>query len=148
MTTTQLEMAIILAVSMHLGQKEWNGDPYILHSFRVMNNVQDTKEKIVAILHDVIEDTSLTLGKLSQEGFDDDIVAAVDAISKRQTESYVNYLVRVAANPIAIQVKLADIDDNLDLSRFDRQLEDEDLIRVNKYRRARKYLLDELRRND
>jgi (p)ppGpp synthase/HD superfamily hydrolase len=112
-----LEKAIQIACNAHAGQKRWNGDEYITHPLRVAfgypHFVKDEKEQIVAILHDVIEDTSITLEDLRREGFPEYIVEAIDDITKRENESYEeDYLDRVRKNPIARQVKYADLLDN------------------------------------
>lgn len=110
-----LERAIILAVQAHAGQVSQDGEPYILHPLRVMLRVPDEPARIVAVFHDAIEDTALTLADLLAQGFAPDVVQAVDAISRRQDEPYPAYMDRVAASPLAARVKLADLEDNADL---------------------------------
>lgn len=110
-----LERAIILAVQAHAGQASQDGEPYVMHPLRVMLRFTDEPTRIVALLHDAVEDTALTLADLSAQGFTPDVVQAVDAISRRRDEPYPAYMDRVAANPLAARVKLADLEDNADL---------------------------------
>jgi len=114
-----LDCAIQIAAQAHKGQKDKYDAPYILHPIRVMMRVKSEIEKIVAILHDVIEDSDLTLDDLKNEGFSTEVVEAVDALSKRDGEAYDDYINRTTLNKIAINVKLADLEDNMDLRRID-----------------------------
>ena len=114
-----LDRAIQIAVEVHQGQKDKYGAPYILHPIRVMMRVNADIEKIVAILHDVVEDSDLTLDDLKNEEFSPEVVDAIDALSKRDGEIYGDYINRTTLNEIAIKVKLADLEDNMDLTRID-----------------------------
>lgn len=116
--TDLLQRAIDIATQMHEGQLDKAGAPYISHPISVMNQVETMEEKIVAVLHDAIEDTPLTLADLEREGFPAHILAAIDAISKRDGESAESYLARVMANRLALRVKIADITDNMRLERI------------------------------
>lgn len=116
--TDLLQRAIDLATQMHEGQLDKAGAPYISHPISVMNQVETMEEKIVAVLHDAIEDTPLTLADLEREGFPARVLAAIDAISKREGESAESYLARVMANRLALRVKIADITDNMRLDRI------------------------------
>lgn len=118
--TRALDEAIILATRSHSKQKDLGGMPYILHPLRVMSNCHDIKEKIVGVLHDVIEDTDVTLDDLRDMGFSEEIIDAVDAISRRLDEKYSDYINRLSKNPIAVNVKIEDIKDNLDLTRLNK----------------------------
>lgn len=113
-----LEKAIRIAVEAHRGQKDRYGAPYILHPLRVMNRVETDHEKIVALLHDVVEDSSWTLEDLEREGFPKSITSAVDSLTKREGEPYEKLVGRAARNPLARRVKLADLEDNLDARRL------------------------------
>ena len=114
-----LDRAIQIAGEVHQGQKDKYGAPYILHPIRVMMRVNADIEKIVAILHDVVEDSDLTLDDLKNEEFSPEVVDAIDALSKRDGEIYGDYINRTTLNEIAIKVKLADLEDNMDLTRID-----------------------------
>ena len=109
-----LEKAIAIAVNAHRGQQDKAGKPYILHPLRVMNMGKTEEEMICGVLHDVIEDTDLTLENLRQEGYTEEIVNAVDAISRRDGECYDDFIERIATNHLATRVKLNDLIDNMD----------------------------------
>ncbi len=113
-----LNKAVELAHIAHDGQVDKGGQPYIGHPLRVMNNVKTNDEKIVAVLHDTIEDSDLTLEDLRVAGFSDRVIEAIDAITKLEGEKSKDYLKRVMSNPIALKVKIADMTDNADISRI------------------------------
>lgn len=138
----QLKLAIEIAISAHDGQLDThNGRPYIEHPFRVMNAGHTVNEKIVGILHDVIEDTNWTLTQLHEVGFSKEIVDGVDAMSRRDSESYDNYMLRVLDNPIAKRVKMYDLTDNMDIRRWE-EVQYQDLARLQKYLEAYKKLTE------
>jgi (p)ppGpp synthase/HD superfamily hydrolase len=132
MTAELLEKAIVIAEKMHHGQVDKAGAPYISHPLSVMNQVQTLEEKIVAVLHDAIEDTPLTLADLEREGFPAHILQAIDAISKRKGESEESYLERVMSNRLALRVKIADITDNMRLERIAHPTP-KDFARIERY---------------
>jgi (p)ppGpp synthase/HD superfamily hydrolase len=134
-----LERAIEIAVEAHRGQKDKYGAPYILHPLRVMSRLEDTAGKIVAILHDVVEDTDWTFKDLKKEGFPKAILDALDCVTRRDNESYEEFVKRSASNPLARRVKLADLEDNMDLRRIPVMTE-KDLERLKKYHKAWKRL--------
>jgi len=134
-----LEKAIELATTHHRGQVDKGGNAYILHPLAVMMRVKTTEEKIVAVLHDIIEDTPVTLDELRQHLFPEHIILAIDTLTKRKKESYDKYIWRIKNNPIALVVKLADLEENLDLTRIPSPTE-KDLERVKKYYLVKKYL--------
>lgn len=138
----QLSRAIELAIEAHDGQLDThNGRPYIEHPFRVMNAGSTLHEKITGILHDVIEDTDVTLDQLREEGFSDTIIDSVDAMTRRDNESYDDYIIRLQANPIAVRVKINDLTDNMDIRRWD-EIQYHDLARLQKYLEAYKKLTE------
>ncbi len=140
-----LERAITIAVTAHEGQTQRNGDPYILHPMRVMLSLSQgpgapagdelEKLRIVAILHDVVEDTSWTFEQLREEGFAEDVLTAIASVTKRDGEDYADFVERSAADPLGRQVKLADLEDNLDVRRLP-TWKDKDGQRVEKYLKA------------
>jgi len=136
-----LDKAIRIAAEVHEGQKDRYGMAYILHPIRVMMQVDSEGEKIAAILHDVVEDSEWTLEDLQREGFSAEVVTAVDCLTKRdeQNEPYMEYIDRVLTNPIAIKVKLADLEDNMDLTRI-ADMTDRDPERLARYHEAWKKL--------
>jgi (p)ppGpp synthase/HD superfamily hydrolase len=135
-----LERAIEIAASAHAGQVDKAGEPYILHPLRVMLRMSGLHERIVAVLHDVVEDTPVTLEVLSVEGFPPAVIAAVDALTKRNGESRIDAAHRAAANDIARAVKLADNAENMDLGRIPSPSE-KDFARLEEYKAVRAILL-------
>ena len=139
-----LEDAIILAAQNHRGQTDKAGAPYILHPLRVMaslgQNATET-ERIAAVLHDVVEDCQVSFQDLRDLEFSDQVVEAVDALTKRDDEKddYMRAIRRVAENEIARRVKIGDLSDNMDLSRIANPTEN-DRARLEKYRAAKKFL--------
>jgi (p)ppGpp synthase/HD superfamily hydrolase len=134
-----LERAIAIAAEAHAGQWDKAGNPYILHPLRVMLAVTATEERIVAALHDVVEDTPWTLEALRAEGFSNVVVAAVDAMTRRAGEDYFEFVRRAAAHPIARPVKIADLRDNMDMARIAAPTARDD-ARIDRYREALRML--------
>src|SRR5215468_6717515 len=134
-TSELLEKAISIAVEAHRGQKDKNGKPYILHPISVMGKVRTQTDKIVAILHDVVEDTHWTFEDLKKAGFPAEILDALDCVTKRAWEPYEDFVKRSAGNPIARRVKLADLEDNMDVRRM-LAITERDFERLKKYRHA------------
>jgi guanosine-3',5'-bis(diphosphate) 3'-pyrophosphohydrolase len=134
-----LERAIALAATVHAGQKDKAGAPYILHPLRMMLKMKSVECQMAAVLHDVVEDCGVTPALLRYEGFSDAVVEAVIALTKRiadgQEEPYDECIRRTAQNPIARVVKLADLEDNMDLSRIPNPTE-KDHARLRKYKAA------------
>jgi len=136
-----IEKAVELAAKYHAGETDKAGKPYLLHPLRLMFAVTTDHEKIVAVLHDVVEDTPVTLEELKEHGFHPDVVNAVDALTKRPGESRVEAAKRAADNTIARVVKLADVTDNMDLGRIS-EPEDSDFERLKEYVKVRRILTD------
>jgi len=113
-----LETAISIAVKAHQGQFDKSGQPYILHPLRVMFRCEGDLARTVAILHDVVEDTATTMEDLRNAGLSEEVLAALDCVTKREGESYEAFVERAAANATAREVKLADLEDNMDLRRL------------------------------
>jgi (p)ppGpp synthase/HD superfamily hydrolase len=131
-----LARAIEIAVAAHKGQKDKSGADYILHPLRVMQRGKTETEKICGALHDVIEDTDWTFEALEKEGFSEEVIAVLRCVTKlSEEEDYDSFIERVATNPIAIQVKINDLLDNMDITRLSR-LTEMDIKRLNKYLKA------------
>lgn len=130
-----LEKAIIIAAKAHEGQLDKAGESYILHPLRVMARMTTGEGRIAAVLHDVVEDSDVTLEMLREEGFSQAILAAVDALTKRKGEDYPAYIARAAANPLGRVVKLVDLEDNCNMVRIAKP-QARDYERLEKYRRA------------
>ena len=137
-----IEQAIIFATRQHAGQLDKAGQPYIFHPIRVMLGVNTLHEKIAAILHDVVEDTPTTFEDLSAEGFPPDVIEAVRALTKHEGESRSKAADRARQNPIARVVKLADVNDNMDISRIPAPTE-KDFDRLAEYAQVRSKLIEE-----
>jgi (p)ppGpp synthase/HD superfamily hydrolase len=137
-----LEDAILLAVRAHRGQRDRNGQPYILHPLRVMFRLESEAERIVGVLHDVIEDTKYTRADLRKMGYSDEILQALDGVTRRAGESYEDFVLRAKANPISRQVKLADLEDNMDIRRLS-AVTLKDSKRLGRYRKAWSVLRNE-----
>jgi guanosine-3',5'-bis(diphosphate) 3'-pyrophosphohydrolase len=135
-----LERAIEIAASAHAGQLDKAGQPYILHPLRVMLRVETLEQKMAAVLHDVVEDTRITLEQLVAEGFPPVVIEAIAALTKLPGEDRIAAARRAAANPIARVVKLADNTENMDLSRIAEPTE-KDFARLKEYETVRAILL-------
>jgi (p)ppGpp synthase/HD superfamily hydrolase len=130
-----IEDAIRLALDKHHGQTDKSGAPYILHPLRVMAQMQNDTERIVAILHDVVEDSDVTLDALRNIGYSEEIVAAIDHLTRREGESYEAFIQRIKPHPLAVRVKLGDLQDNMDIRR-NAKLDEKALERFQRYRAA------------
>jgi hypothetical protein len=141
-----IERALQIAASAHEGQADKDGQPYILHPLRVMAGVEGLEAKVVGVLHDVLEDTSVTADDLRDAGFGEPIVAAVLCVTRRDDESYAEYVIRCKGDDLARRVKLADLEDNARpdrvLFRPDRLEGDQD--RVRRYFLSYKFLTDRI----
>lgn len=113
-----LEDAIALAVEAHRGQRDKAGQTYILHPLRVMMRLDTDAERMAAILHDVVEDTPYTLERLRELGYPEEVLGALDCLTKREGESYEAFVERILPHPLARRVKLADLEDNMDVRRL------------------------------
>jgi hypothetical protein len=141
-----IERALQIAARAHEGQKDKEGLPYVLHPLRMLLAVEGEEAQIVAVLHDVIEDTAVTEADLRQAGFGERVVAAVLCVTHRKEESYADYVVRCKGNDVARRVKLADLADN---SRLDRTILrpprlTADLARIHRYVLSHKFLTDQI----
>jgi (p)ppGpp synthase/HD superfamily hydrolase len=133
---TLCEKAYQFAIEAHDGQTDKAGKPYIEHVLTVASSFEDDDARyMTALLHDIIEDTGATLDDLRGFGIPDEVIAAVDAITKRDGVAYTDYLARVKSNGIARDVKIADLKHNSDLSRLD-NVSLVDYARAQKYRAA------------
>ncbi|MBK9026814.1 MAG: bifunctional (p)ppGpp synthetase/guanosine-3',5'-bis(diphosphate) 3'-pyrophosphohydrolase [Propionivibrio sp.] len=130
-----LERAIVMAAEAHAGQMDKAGAPYVLHPLRMMLRLSTSDEMIAAVLHDVVEDCGVSLEMLRAEGFSEQVLEAIDSVTRRAEESYEEFVLRAASNSIGRRVKLGDLLDNSDLSRIKHPTA-RDYARVEKYRRA------------
>ena len=137
-----LDRAKAIATSVHEGQVDKAGKPYIEHPMRVMNMGKTVEEKIAGVLHDVVEDSDWTFEMLEKEGIPKDVMDALRCVTKlSEDEDYDHFIERVKTNPLAVKVKLNDLKDNMDITRLG-EVTEKDLARLNKYIRAYRQLTE------
>ena len=140
MTYNELyDLALRIATKAHEGQKDKSGQDYIMHPIRVSERCKGLKTKIVALLHDTIEDTDVTPDYLRDQGFPEEIVLGILSVTKVEGESYEDFVRRAAKNPLGKEVKQADLEDNMDVRRL-KEITDIDIARMRKYLKAWHYL--------
>lgn len=141
-----IEKAIEIAAKAHAGVKDKQGKPYLLHPIRVMMGVEGEAAQIVAVLHDVVEDTDHTLDDIRAEGFSEEVLIALSLVTHEKDEPYSDYVINCKTNEIARQVKLSDLRDNASLNRLLLRPEkfEADAARMQKYVLAYRYLTDEI----
>jgi (p)ppGpp synthase/HD superfamily hydrolase len=144
MSVATLHRAIELALIAHKGQLDLAGELYLLHPLRVMMAMDTDEERIVAVLHDAVEDSKgkVTLSSLLAEGFSYSIVMNISLLTKSKAYDYAIYIEQIKLSPLATKVKLADLADNMNLTRF-RCATEKDKDRAQKYARAARYLKGE-----
>lgn len=138
-----IEKAIAFAAKKHAGQVDKGNQPYIFHPLRLMLKVKTPQQQIVAVLHDILEDTDTTIVDLISLGFEQEIIDAILALTKKSGESRIDAAYRAHQNPIACAVKLADVNDNMDLSRIPHPSE-KDLQRLEEYKKVHAILRSEM----
>lgn len=134
-----IDIALAIAKKAHAGQVDKAGVDYIQHPLYVASQVKTEQEKAVALLHDVIEDSDVTVDDLLVSGLSNEVVTAVQILTKKKGQNYQEYLEKVKSNNLARVVKLADLKHNSDLSRL-KSVTDTDYERVKKYKSAIHYL--------
>ena len=133
--TAILEDAIAIAAEAHRGQTDKAGAPYILHPLRMMIRMKTEAEMITAILHDVVEDSSWTIERLREKGFSKEVLVAVECVTNRSGENYEQFIERAGKNLIARRVKIADLEDNMNILRIG-EIKPKDLERLEKYHKS------------
>ncbi len=142
---SSIQKAIEIATQAHKGQVDKSGKEYIGHPLRVMEMGKTEEEKIVGVLHDVVEDTDWTFERLEAEGFSKEVIDALRCVTKvSENENYDDFIERVKTNPLAVAVKINDLSDNMDIRRLP-YLSDKDVKRLKKYLKAYKKLIGELK---
>lgn len=131
--------ALRIAYDAHHGQVEWDGVPYIFHPLHLAEQMKDEATTAAALLHDVVEDTKLTLGDLRAEGIPERVLEAVSLLTHDRAVPYADYVARLARNPVARAVKLADLRHNMDVTRLER-VGPREAERLERYRAARVFL--------
>lgn len=143
-TTQQWKDARAISVLAHEDKKDLAGRPYYRHVSRVADNFGQNNYGIAAYLHDVVEDTEWTLDQLRERGFSAAVIEAVDALTRRKGEEYMDYIERCAGNTIAKYVKFADLTDNMDIRRLP-EITDKDVARLRKYHKAYLFLKSKIK---
>lgn len=134
--TYQTNRAMKVCYKAHAGQVDVGGIPYVFHPVHVAEQMEDEETTVVALLHDVVEDTRYTLKDLSNMGFSEAIVNAIEVLTHDDDTSYEDYIRRVANNSIARRVKIEDLKHNMDENRLNRALSEADKRRIQKYKKA------------
>ena len=137
--TDNTKKAMKLCFKAHKDQVDKSGMPYVFHPFHVAEQMTDEATTIVALLHDVVEDTDYTLEDIAAEGFGEDILKAVALMTHEDDIPYLDYVAKLKENPIARAVKLADLAHNSDLSRIG-EIDEETKRRLEKYKKAKDIL--------
>lgn len=131
-----LEDAISIAAKAHKNQKEKTNSPYILHPLRIMMRMNTEAEMIAGVLHDVVEDSVWTVEQLRKQGFSNEVLEAVECLTHKEGENYEDYIERIKSNEIARKVKLADLEDNMNIQRIGGDLTERDFQRLEKYHKV------------
>ncbi|MCA9129143.1 MAG: hypothetical protein KDB22_18775 [Planctomycetales bacterium] len=142
MGTANIDDALALVSKYFRGVTDKDGVPYVMHCLRVMMGVSDTEAQLVALMHDLVEDTPVTLNQLEALGFSQAVVQALDLVTHRKGISYADYVVALRDNSIARQVKLSDLRDNTALHRvlYRSKQQERDLKRIQRYILSYQYL--------
>lgn len=140
--TRQYYTALGLAQRAHDRQLDKGNMPYIMHPIRVSERCKTSEAKIAALLHDTLEDSVLTVENLTRSGIGKEIAVAVYLLTHKEPDTYEEYINRLSVNKIAVEVKLADLEDNMDITRLIGPLTDKDFQRLQKYKSAYDYLID------
>ncbi len=135
----KIKLAMNIAYNAHINQVDKGGYPYISHPLHLAELMKCESSTIVALLHDVIEDSSVTLEELKTKGFDEEIITALKLLTKVKNIDYFDYIKNVSNNALAKEVKIADLKHNSDLTRLDKVTE-KDIARAEKYKNALKFL--------
>lgn len=136
--TKNTKKAIIIAYNAHINQKDRSGLPYILHPIYLAEQMDTEEECIVALLHDVVEDTDITLEELEKE-FSKTVIDALKLLTHDKDTDYFEYIEKIKSNPLAVKVKLADLKHNSDETRLE-NITEKDIARNKKYVKAIKML--------
>jgi (p)ppGpp synthase/HD superfamily hydrolase len=137
-------LAMKLCFAVHKEQSDKSGLPYVFHPFHLAEQMTDEDSTVVALLHDVLEDSALTLQELRDMGFGERVIEAIALLTHDPAVPYMDYVAQLKPNALAKAVKLADLRHNSDMTRFE-QITPRDVARAEKYRKAMAYLEDEER---
>lgn len=134
--TPQTKLAMEIAYRAHHGQRDKGGMPYVFHPYHLAEQMETELEVTVALLHDVVEDTDVTLEALRQAGITEEVLAVLDRLTHRKGEAYMDYIRRLLPDPTARKIKLADLNHNSDMSRLRPEDQEKAQYFQEKYRPA------------
>ncbi len=134
--TETTKKAMIISFRAHKDQQDKSGLPYVFHPFHLAEQMDDEDSTVVALLHDVVEDTDWTLEELRVVGFSDEVLEALRLMTHEDDVPYMDYVRKIKSNPLATKVKLADLAHNSDTTRLNHAPTQEDRERVAKYAKA------------
>ncbi|MGN0435133.1 MAG: HD domain-containing protein [Wujia sp.] len=137
--TELTKKALKLCYKAHEGQLDKGGMPYVFHPLHLAEQLDEEYEICVALLHDVVEDTDYTLEDIAREGFPKEIIEAIDCLTRVKPQNYMDYICKVKTNPMAVKIKLLDIEHNSDITRLDDVKQEQRLL--EKYKKAKEELL-------
>ncbi len=137
--TSLTKKALKLCFEAHKEQVDKSGMPYVFHPFHLAEQMTDEATTVVALLHDVVEDTDITFEELEKQGFNDEIISALKLLTHNDNTPYMDYVAEIKKNSVATKVKLADLRHNSDLTRLD-VIDEKALKRKEKYEKAIKLL--------
>ena len=145
-TSSHIDDALALVTRKFRGLTDKDGEPYVMHCLRVMLGVSDPEAQLVALMHDLVEDTDVTLEELRHTGFSESVVTAIDLITHTADVSYAEYVVRIKQNPIALQAKLSDLRDNAAMGRvlYREEQAERDIQRIQRYVLSYQFLIDNI----
>ena len=139
--TETTKKALKLMCEKHKDQKDRSRLPYILHPFHVAEQMDDEESTVVALLHDIVEDTDTTFEELKEAGFSDRVISALKLMTHKEGVDYYDYVKEIGRDPLARKVKIADLEHNMQLERLD-EVREKDLKRLEKYRVCYEYLCE------
>ena len=144
--TANIDQALALVAQKFQGMTDKDGEPYVMHCLRVMMGVADAKGRLVGLMHDLVEDTDVTLDQLTEIGFDEHVVEAIGLVTHLSEDSYADYVVRLKANELARQAKLSDLRDNAGIGRvlYREDRKDRDMKRIQRYILSYQFLNDRI----
>ena len=137
--TPMTKKAMKLMFEKHKNQRDKSDIPYVFHPFHVAESMDDEVSTTVALLHDIVEDTDVSIEELTKMGFPNEVTDALKLMTHDKSDDYFDYIKKIATNPIARKVKLSDLKHNSDLSRLS-EVTEKDLERVEKYKKSIDYL--------
>ena len=137
--TEATKKAMKLIYEKHNGQLDKSGLPYVYHPLHVAESMEDENATLVALLHDIVEDTDMTFEELEKLNFNREVIEALKLLTHEEGVEYFDYIKRISTNELAVKVKLADLKHNSDLTRLN-QVTEKDLQRVEKYKKSIAYL--------